>query len=239
MESPDSVILFAVILFAAFTQGLAGFGMGLVAMPLLVWIVDIRTAAPLVALTLLTTIIFTLIRHRRHFDLRAVVPMWVSSLIGIQIGVMAVKYLDERFTLTVLGFVIAGYALYALLNLRLPELRSRAWGLGFGLVGGLLSGAYNSSGPAAIAYAQCRRWPPPEFKSNLQGFFIINTITTSTTHAISQNITPAVWKGYLVSLPAIGLGLLAAFGLERHLNPDRFRLAVLWLLLLLGVQRIV
>lgn len=72
-----------------------------------------------------------------------------------------------------LGVVIVAYALYALFNPTLPELAQRSWAYGFGFAGGVLSGAYNTSGPPVVIYGTCRCWQPAEFKSNLQGYFLL------------------------------------------------------------------
>ena len=107
---------------------------------------------------------------------------------------------DERIALTILGVVIAGYALYALLGLKMPRLEKPVWAYLAGLFGGLLGGAYNTSGPPVIVYADCRRWPPDVFKGNLQGYFIIVSLAVVASHALNGNFTPQVWSLFWWSL---------------------------------------
>jgi uncharacterized membrane protein YfcA len=59
------------------------------------------------------------------------------------------------------------------------------------------------------------------------------------THGLSGNFTPDVWRHYVLALPAVALGLLAGFSLDRRLNPQRFRQVVLVLLVLLGLRLLV
>lgn len=224
------------IFFAVFTQCLTGFGAGLVSMAFLPGILGVRTAVPLVALFTCTLELILLIRFRAAFNLRAVWRMALTTLLGIPLGVWALRGLSEKILLPVLGVVMAGYALYALLNLKLPRLEHPAWAYLTGFLSGLLSGAYSVGGPPVIIYGNCRCWEPDEFKSNLQGFFLLNDGLAIVNHAIAGNLTHLVWTGYLWALPVVALGLLVGAGLDRFLNPQLFRKLVLVLLVIMGLR---
>ena len=233
------VPLLLTIFLAVFTQRLAGFGSALVAMAVLPGLIGIRTAAPLVALMSGTMELALLARYRRSLNWSSVWRLALASVAGIPLGVLALRRADERIILAALGLVIAGYALYALLNIRLPELRHPAWAYGFGFLAGMLGGAYNTSGPPAIIYGDGQRWEPAEFKSNLQGFFFLNNILVIASHALGGGLTGAVLGDYLWSLPAIALGIAAGISLDRFLDPHLFRKVVLCLLLVMGLRLIV
>jgi uncharacterized membrane protein YfcA len=226
---------FIAIFFAVFTQSLAGFGVALIAMSLLPGLVGIQIATPLVALIAVTIEFFLLIRYRQALQFKAVWPVALASVVGIPLGVWALKGVEERLFLIVLGVVIAGYALYALFQFKLPELSHPAWAYTVGFLAGIIGGAYNTSGPPVIIYGNCRRWPPAEFKSNLQGFFLINSAFVVLGHALGHNLTPQVWHYYFWSLPILGLGILGGTSLDKFINQVVFRKIVLWLLVLMGV----
>jgi hypothetical protein len=234
----DIFLPILVIFFAVFTQSLTGFGVALVAMSLLPEMIGIQTATPLVALVAMTLESFLLLRYRTALNLKAILPLMAASAVGIPIGLIAFKYVDEEVFLTLLGVVLAGYGLYGLFKFRLPELHSRLWAYGAGFLAGVLSGAYNTGGPPVVVYADCKRWSPSVFKSNLQGLFLFNDVFVITGHALSQNFTPLVWKTYLWALPAIALGILAGTSLDRYLNPESFRKVVLVLLVVMGIRLI-
>jgi uncharacterized membrane protein YfcA len=232
------ILIIAVIFLAVFTQSLTGFGSALVSMALLPLFLDIRIATPLVALAGGTLEILLLLRYRRALNLRAVWRMTAASALGVPLGVLALRQLDERLMLTLLGLLISLYAIYALLDLRLPELRHPAWAYGLGFLGGAFGGAYNTSGPPVIVYGDARRWLPAEFKSNLQGFFLFNSLLVIAGHLLSHNITPRVWVDYLLALPAILVGVLAGISLDRVIDAATFRRMVLWFLVVLGLRLI-
>jgi hypothetical protein len=225
-----------VVFLAIFTQSLTGFGSGLVSMAFLPDILGVRTAVPLVVLVTGTLEAILLLRFRSAFNFKAVWPLTLASIFGIPVGIWALRGIDEDILLTVLGAVMAGYALYALLNFKLPELKHPAWALLAGFLAGVLSGAYSVGGPPAIIYGSCRRWSPEEFKSNLQGFFLVNDILAILGHGISGNLTPQVWQTYLLVLPALAAGILAGSAVDRFINPRTFRKMVLILLVVMGVR---
>lgn len=233
------MLLFLIIFLAVFTQAVTGFGVALVSMPLLLLVMDIGLAAPLVALVAGVAELLLLLYYRQHLNARAVTRLIAASLAGIPIGVFLLQKVDEGVITAVLGLILIFYALYALSGLRLPHLAHSGWAYGFGFVAGILGGAYNTSGPPVIIYGNCRRWPPAEFKSNLQGFFVVSTYAIIAAHALGGNFTPEVWRNFLIALPAVLLALLIGPQVSRFLNPARFRHIVLLLLLLLGVSLMV
>lgn len=231
-------ILFSlvIIFFAAFTQSLAGFGSGLVSMAFLPGVLGTRAAVPMVALMTGSLEAVLLIRYRSSFNLNAVWRMTLASIVTIPIGVWALRNVSDRLLLPILGFVMAGYALYALLNFKLPRLEHPAWAFLAGLLAGLLSGAYSVGGPPAIIYGACRGWKPDEFKSNLQGFFLVNDTLSVIGHLAAGNLTRQVGINYALALPFLAFGLLAGSSLDRLIPPAAFRKIVLGLLVLMGTR---
>ena len=234
----NSFAIVLVIFLAIFTQSLTGFGTGLVSMALLPVFVGIRASAPLVALTAGTLELLLVIRYRDTLNVQSVWRLLSGAIIGIPLGIVLLRNLDERIGLTLLGIVLVAYPLYALFSPQVPKLEGRPWPYVFGFVAGLLGGAYNTSGPPVIIYGNSRRWAPAEFKANLQGFFLLNDALVITSHALSGNLTFLVWQNYLLTLPAIALGMFAGLALSRSINPATFRKIVLLLLIVLGLRMI-
>lgn len=227
-----------IVFLGGFNQSLTGFGAGLVAMAFLPALVGIRLASPLVALVNLVLEAVLLLRFRHALKLGTVWPMVAASALMIPVGVWGLRRLDETLVTRILGMVMSGYSLWALLGLRLPQLQGRMWAVVAGGLGGLLGGAYNTGGPPVILYGNCRRWPPAEFKANLTGYFVLNSVMVCGNHALAGNFSQPVLGYFLVGLPAVLLGVWLGFRLERHIRPDLFRKIVLALLLVMGLRLI-
>jgi hypothetical protein len=230
----DPFLVALVIFLGAFTQSLTGFGSALVAMALLPALIGLNLAAPLVALASLTLETLFLLRYRRAFNFRLIAPMILAAYLGIPLGVLALSRVNQDLFLKILGLVILFYALYALVGIRLPRFEGKAWAYLAGFLAGLLGGAYNTSGPPVIIYGNARGWSPIEFKTNLQGFFLFTNIFIVVNHAMGGNFSPAVWRYYAWSIPAIVLGILAGTSLDRFIRPAIFRKLILIVLVILG-----
>lgn len=232
------LLVAAVVLLGAFTQSLAGFGVALVTMALLPGLIGLQTAAPLVALIALALEVVLLARYWRSLRLRPVLQIAGASALSVPLGMVFLRRLDERLALALLGVVIGGYAVFALLSPRLPRLKHPAWAYASGLVAGLLGGAYNTSGPPVIIYGHCREWPPQEFKGNLQGFFLFNSVLIVLGHLWNGSFTPQVWDSFTRLLPVLAVGVVAGLSLDRVIQPALFRKIVLYLLIVLGLRLI-
>jgi uncharacterized protein len=237
------MLIFIIIFIATLTQTVTGFGVALVSMPLLLLVLDIQVAAPLVALVAGVAEVLLLVYYRANLNGRAVARLIVASLVGIPLGVTLLQQVDAGVITAVLGFVVLIYALYNLIGAywgwRLPVLAHTGWAYAFGFVSGVLGGAYNISGPPVIIYGNCRRWSPAEFKSNLQGFFLVGSCAVIATHALRGNLTPIVWQNFLIALPAIFLALLVGFQMDKYVNPARFQRVVMVVLVVLGIRLLV
>ena len=233
-----TLLVGGVVFLAVFTQSLSGFGIALVAMALLPALIGIRVATPLVALVGITMETVLLIRYREALEIRSIWKVVLAAVIATPLGALFLSRVDENITLTVLGLVIVGYALYALIGSKLPRLENSLWAYLAGFLGGLLGGAYNTSGPPVIVYADCRRWPLETFKGNLQGYFFVVGIAIIASHAMNGNFSAPVWNLYWWTLPFIALGLIAGLSLDRWLNPVLFRRVVLMLLVVMGLRLI-
>jgi hypothetical protein len=116
----DWLLVFFIVFLAIFTQSLTGFGLALVSMPLLSAVLGVQTAAPLVAIFALIAELVLLIYYRGALNLRVVWQLAIASIVGVPIGVVLLGAISEEVVLVILGLVVGGYALYALLNLHLP-----------------------------------------------------------------------------------------------------------------------
>jgi uncharacterized membrane protein YfcA len=227
----------AIALFAGiFLQGVVGFGMALVAMPLLAMFMDISTAAPLIAVIGILAKVLLLLYYRKEVSFRPVLGLSAASLVFIPVGVAALKYLNKELSMVILGLVIVSYALYSLFHFRLPDFDKPFWMVLFGSIGGFLGGAFNTAGPPIIMYANSKDWTPQEFKSNLQGYALLTGIFTVISHWFNGNLTAEVFHGFVVSTPAVVLAVAAAVSLDKFINKEIFRTAVLVVLLGLGVK---
>ena len=88
MEIVILAIAFIVVLIAGFIQGLVGFGSGLVSVPLLSIFLGPKTVVPLTLVHGLLMNMYLSVRNRRYIQWKRVLPLFISGVMGIPIGVV-------------------------------------------------------------------------------------------------------------------------------------------------------
>ncbi len=231
-----ALILILIVLFlAALTRSTFGFGDALVGMPLLAIIAGIHIATPVIQMFGTTIAISILIREWKQVDLKSAWKLIVSSLIGIPIGLYYLSEVNENVVKFILAVIIILFALYQLTRPRMIRLKNDRFALLFGLLGGILGGAYNTNGPPVIFYGTLREWDPVRFRATLQGYFLPTGIGILTGHFIAGFWTPTVIRYYLTGLPVVIVAILLGSYLNKRVPKEKFVRYVYLVLIVLGV----
>lgn len=223
---------------ATLSQTVAGFGAPLINMPFMIDWLGPQVATSVSAFIGLITAIVVLIYYRSDLNLHAVSNLLIPAILGVPVGVFLLSALDGKIIQILLGVLVLVFALYSLFKPSLPPLEHPWWTYFFGFVAGVTGGAFNISGPIIVVYAAFRQWPPKEFRSNLQGFFLVTNIFILAGHAIDGNLNAAFWQASLWAIPGMALALVAGIYLGKRINVNLFRKLILALLIVSGVRLI-
>ncbi len=236
----DAITLYAitvVILFVStFTRSAIGFGDGVIAMPLLVIVMGVRTATPLVALVACVLSVVIVYKNRISIDMEAVRPLVISSVVGIPIGLLMLKGLSEDLMKIILGCIIASYGLYGLVRPPLAPVSNRKGiSLLCGFIAGILGGAYNVNGLLVAMYGAMRRWPPQQFRATMHSYFLPTGFFIMAGHAISGLWTARVFGLFGLALPWVLLAIYLGGKVNRRLTPGSFERYVHGFLMIVGI----
>lgn len=234
----DELVFITFVTFlSVFVQTSAGFGIALVAMPLLTVTLGLEVAAPLVALTALALKPFIVYHYWSDFSLKDIWQLTVASVVGIVAGSLIYRQVSSSDWVEVaLGVVVLAYALYALFMPDYLTFKSGWWVYVVGFASGVLARVYNVGGPPVVIYADGQRWDPITFKTNLQTYGVISLVLVVVTRAANGEFTPDVMTYFLWGIPAMLAGLAAGFFLERYINAMLFRRLVLTMLVFVGLN---
>lgn len=240
MEVRTVSLLTAIILFlSTLVRATIGFGDALIAMPLLAMVMGVQTATPLVALVSSTSTLIVLLGHWRRVDLSAAWRLIVSSLVGIPLGLLFLKQVPESAVEVVLGALLVVFGLYNLVAPELPTLRDDKLAYAYGLVAGVLGGAYNTNGPPIVIYGAMRNWPPDEFLATLQCYFLPTGLMILVGHALAGLWTPPVLRLYACMLPVTVLAAFLGSRLNRYIPGDRFSRIIYGFLVVSGMLLVI
>ena len=166
----------SVFLFAGGVQGLTGFGAGLVGVPLLVLMIDIKLA---VAVSILQGLIITSSMAydlRRYFDWGKIMPLLLGGIPGVLVGGYVFKHVNPDWLQMFLGVILISYSVFNLLFRPKPLYLSSLWGYIAGFLTGAISSVISVGGPPSIIYTTLTGWKKEEMKATLTGFFLFLNI---------------------------------------------------------------
>jgi len=228
-------VVVAIVFLAAVTRSTFGFGEALVGMPLLSAVVDVRFAATLIALSATLNALTILVSDWRGVQWHATWRLAIATLVGVPLGVLGVDYFPEMWVKIALACLVIGFAVYSLLKPTLFQLRTDRTAPAFGLVAGILGGAYVTLGPPLVIFATLRGWDPRQFRSTLQGVFFPASIFVCLNHFWYGRWNGDVFFCLMVCVPVMAVGLLLGWSLNQRFSTAQFKRCVFALLLVSGM----
>jgi len=220
---------------ACFVQGLAGFGIGLVSLAFLPYLMSPAHAIVLITLyaAIFTVVIF--IPLRRDFTLRGMIELTIGTILTTPAGVWILAALSADVLTRLIGLVLLLIVALEWFGLYPERLSGRGWGFGAGLAAGLLGGAIGTPGPPVILYAAAQDWSPRTVKANIQAFLIVNQTVIMIGYWWTGLLDREVWRlTWLYAAPAVA-GLAAGMLLFNRLDRARFRRVVFAVLFVSGL----
>jgi uncharacterized membrane protein YfcA len=220
---------------SSFVFGLTGFGIGLVSLSLLPFLISPATAVPLMTMYTMAFALIMAVQLRRHVMWPCLVELLLGSMVGTPLGVWVLILLSPSMLRRLIGIILIAVVVIELRGLYPQRLTGRSWGLGAGLLSGLLGGAVGTPGPPVVLYAAAQGWKPYPLKATLQAFFVANQAVILVGYWCTGLLTHAVmWLAVAYALPAAA-GL--AFGMHLFARVDQvhFRRMVFALLLVTGL----
>lgn len=236
-------ILASLIVFGAFlVNAIGGFGSGIIAMSLLLLFLDLRLASVALGLANLLSQLQLLWTMRRQLDIKAVLPLLGTSIIGLYAGInlLLIPKLDfwAKAILTVI------IVLLSLKELFLPDKKTANLpdtirikfpaAVGLGLVSGVLGGWVSMGGPPLIIYAY-HTMEGRAARRFLTVIFMLTQVVKLVMYGFEKMYTPQSLILFAYMAPAVILGTLLGNAYQKKISRDRFARIAWGILLVLGM----
>ena len=157
-------------------QSGVGFGFGLFVVPLLLLITDLTlyNTIGLMAAAGLTQSVVSVYYLRRHVDWKALLPLMVVGLIGLQLGVWlqsVIAGMDKTTIRQIVGAVqLATLLVFLLLKVEPQDRIHALWGIAAFFLGGLVSGCAGMGGPFIVLWVVAHRWSNFKARATILAF---------------------------------------------------------------------
>ena len=235
----ESALTLLVLFGATLTASTFGFGGALFSMPLLTLVVGLDVATPLYGLVGWTTALLVTGTSWRKAKLQLVGRLIVATLVGIPLGVLLVRTLPSELLIRGLGLFLVTFALYRFFDLPLPTLQRGSWAYPFGLIAGILGGAFNTGGPPIVVYASMNRWPQETFRATLQSCFLVIGLGILISHGLGGLWTRQVFRLFALSMPVVIPTIWLGGWINRRIPVQQFEQVLFVILMFLGVMLMV
>jgi uncharacterized protein len=258
MEFISTWILVSGIIFAAsFIQGLTGFGFGLVAVPLLLFVLPSQAALTIaMSLAALSALIQGLKAYKQaRWDL--VIKLLIIGFPGLILGVGFSSRLNSEIIKGIVGVILILYVLWQgarfLKNDKADQSEDKVLNTGFneptqisqlklvfaGFSSGILNGLAAIPGPPIVALL-VKSLDKETFKSTTICFFFLQYLITFLAKSILQEDVLDSSKALMILsliLP-IFLGLVAGRPIRKRINEENFKKLVYSLLFFIGITSV-
>ena len=200
-----------VIVLAGWVQGALGLGFPMIATPLIAAATNMQVAVVMVLIPCIAAVLVNILRSPGFVDiLRRFWWMPFVALIGAVIGArLFVLYPEFPYALLLAGVILFYLNLDRLGLTQWPLMRRHetAFGLTFGLLGGISESTANIAAPPLIIYYLGIGLSPLMLVPAMNISFLVGKVTQFATLAASGMATPTMW---LMTLPLAVLAMIAS-----------------------------
>jgi len=226
----------SLILFVAYlVRGIAGFGSGLIAIPLLALFHPLTLVVPIVVLLDYLGSAAQGVRNRDAIMWRELAPLLPFTLIGCLIALYLFSSIDPLVLKRSLGVFVLVFAVYQIMPL--PDLKgSRIWAFPAGLFGGLVGTIFGTGGPFYIIYLSLRRLKKNETRASFATYFFIDGSIRLIGFLFIGLLNKALFYALLPWLPIAALGLFVGGRVHIEISNNTFKYFISLLIVFSGYQ---
>lgn len=222
MSGLDVAFVTAVVLVGATLQGSIGFGMGLVASPILILLEPRFVPGPILLSTMILTVLLT-VRERHAIDFHGIQWAMIGRLGGTLVAGVILWWVPADRLVLLFGLFIISAVAMSLSGLRFPPVRPIL------LVAGALSGVLGTVAsvggpPMALVYQDA---PGERIRSTMSGFFLLGTVVSLVTLWGVGRFGAVEIRLALVMLPSVLAGFVLSHWTTGYVDRGYVRPAVL------------
>jgi len=234
--TPFQLSASAVILAAAYLiRGVAGFGSGLIAVPLLTLMLPLTLVVPLIVLLDNIAALSQGLSQYKKILWKELLPLIPFSWLGVVTALVFISKSEALLLTRALGAFVILYALYALSGFSPKAGAGRGWGVLAGFSGGLAGTLFGTPGPIYVTYYKSRGLDKVAFRSTLAATFLIDGAGRILGFATSGIYNITFLTQVAMALPVMALFLYIGGHVHTKLTQAQFQRAISMLLILSGM----
>lgn len=221
-------------------RGMSGFGAGLVAAPMLAFVLPIHVLVPMSGLLVFILFIFITIRDRASVIWRELKVLALPTVAGVIVGMILFRSLDNRLLVVMLGSFLILYSTYMLAvhAFGLPQFRcSERWALPLGFLGSFFDTLFGGGGGTLVViYMHARGIGRMEFRATVAMLWFIEMIARISGYGIAGYYTREVLIMVALLIPVMWAGTWVGERLGNRVSQAVFSRILAIVLMLSGAS---
>ena len=206
---------------AYFVRGMAGFGSGLIAVPLLSLTWPLPVVLPLVVALDYIGSAGQGIRNARQIAWREQLTLVPFMIVGVGLGLYVLRTVPATLIARVLGGFVIFYAVYQLLPFP-PLRRSRAFAAVCAVLGGLMGTVFGTGGPFYVIYLNLRRLDKTVFRATFASNFLLDGGIRLIAYVVVGLFRAQTLVAVVAALPVVSAGLFAGGRVQARFSQRTF-----------------
>jgi uncharacterized membrane protein YfcA len=224
----------AVVAVAYVVRGIAGFGSGLIATPLLLMFLPLTTAVPLVVVLDYAASAAQGISDRQQIAWREIGAVLPTAVIGVATAFWLFHVVDTQWLVKILAIFLIAFALYQLRATNTERRASQFWALPAGIFGGLIGTLFGTGGPFYVAYLHARQLDKVAFRATFSTIFLLDGMSRIAGYALSGFFDSRFLSILMWLAPVMAVGIFVGRRLHTTISQQTFRRGISVLLLFSG-----
>ena len=232
----DPLVITSLILFFAYlVRGVAGFGSGLIAIPLLAMQHPLTVVVPMVVLLDYLGSSAQGVSNYRAIRWKELLPLLPFTLAGCIVALYMFTSLDAVVLKQALGWFILVFAVYQILPL--PVLQaSRVWSIPTGFFGGFVGTLFGTGGPFYMVYLSMRGLDKAATRACFATYFFVDGSIRLLGFVVTGLLSLNLFSERVIWLLPAALGLFLGGRIHSGISNKTFKYLISIVLLFSGFK---
>ena len=237
MDTYILVIVYSTFFAAAFIKGVTGLGFVSTCIPVIAIFIKLEDAIPLVVLPSIASNLMMIYQTGRlKQSVQRFWLLYISAFPGIYVGVMLLSSIGNYAAKLALGLISIAYSILLLfkVEISIPQEKERALSIPVGLTNGFLNGFTGTQVIPMLPYLLSLRLDRDGLINAINLGFTLSITVLMIVFSKFNLLTTEIIEISLLGIIPVVAGIYLGGKLRHKLSEDRFRIAVLLILIFIG-----
>lgn len=219
----EYILIFVFAILAGISQGVCGFGCGIVMMILMPEFFPISQSAGIVGLISMALVIMLVIRYRKHIKVRKMILPLIIYAVASAAAISFSSKVDQTLLKRIFGAFLIAITLHHFFAKNGAENWSTLVSVLAIVVSGVCSGLFSVGGPLMVLYFMAHTDSKEEFLGTTEFLFLFNLVLSTYLRLKNGILLPEHAVPATVGIAGVALGFVAANKIVDHVNGAKLK----------------